>query len=168
MVPWFSIDPPRRANRKWTKGLLRERMEKQFNLPSGSLKGRKKLVEQATEEAINESDDEDKDDEQEVPKKKETKSSPKRPSNKKKRPSMELVSLCSSQFLTSERMLIALLHNSKPSDSELSVLDDASPAKAKKSKAKDAKPSVSFSDYVSLGRRAAEADLLFFGALLVQ
>ncbi|KAG8950266.1 hypothetical protein FRC04_007900 [Tulasnella sp. 424] len=129
---------------KWTKGLLRERMEKQFNLPSGSLKGRKKLVEQATEEAINESDDEDKDEEQEVPKKKETKSSPKRPSNKKKRPSMELVSPCSLQCLTSDRMLIALLlHNSKPSDSELSVLDDASPAKAKKSKAKDAKPSSS-------------------------
>ncbi|KAG8975083.1 hypothetical protein FRC05_006506 [Tulasnella sp. 425] len=128
---------------KWTKGLLRERMEKQFNLPSGSLKGRKKLVEQATEEAINESDDEDKDEEQEVPKKKETKSSPKRPSNKKKRPSMELVSPCSLQCLTSDRMLIALLlHNSKPSDSELSVLDDASPAKAKKSKAKDAKPSL--------------------------
>lgn len=145
--------PRLRANRKWTKGLLRERMEKQLNLPSGSLKERKNLVAQATEEAINESDDEDKDDEQEVPEKKETKSSPKRPSNKKKRPSMELVSPCSLQCLTFGRMLIALLHNAKASDSELSVLDDASPAKAKKSKAKDAKPSVSFADYV-LTRRS--------------
>lgn len=68
-------------------------MEKHFNLPSGSLRERRKLVEQATAEAIEESDDEDKDDEQvEDSKKKESKpSSPKRPS-KKKRPSAELVS----------------------------------------------------------------------------
>ncbi|KAG9021299.1 hypothetical protein FS837_007371, partial [Tulasnella sp. UAMH 9824] len=107
---------------KWTKGLLRERMEKHFNLPSGSLRERRKLVEQATAEAIEESDDEDKDDEQvEDSKKKESKpSSPKRPSKKKKGPSTELAS-----------------------DSELSVLDDGSPAKSKKSKGKEAKPSSS-------------------------
>ncbi|KAG8917463.1 hypothetical protein FRC01_002436 [Tulasnella sp. 417] len=105
---------------KWTKGLFRERMEKHFNLPSGSLKERRKLVEQATEEAIDESDGEDKDDERvEDSKKKESKSSsPKKPSSKKKRPSTELAS-----------------------DSELSVLDDGPPAKPKKSKAKAAKPS---------------------------
>ncbi|KAG8913055.1 hypothetical protein FRC00_003146 [Tulasnella sp. 408] len=121
---------------KWTKGLLRERMEKHFNLPSGSLRERRKLVEQATAEAIEESDDEDKDDEQvEDSKKKQTKpSSPKRPSNKKKRPSTELAS-----------------------DSELSVLDDGSPAKSKKSKGKEAKPSSS-KKKVSATTKAKRAD----------
>ncbi|KAG8896027.1 hypothetical protein FRC00_006602 [Tulasnella sp. 408] len=121
---------------KWTKGLLRERMEKHFNLPSGSLRERRKLVEQATAEAIDESDDEDKDDEQvEDSKKKQTKpSSPKRPSTKKKRPSTELAS-----------------------DSELSVLDDGSPAKSKKSKGKEAKPSSS-KKKVSATTKAKRAD----------
>ncbi|KAG8978519.1 hypothetical protein FRB90_008416, partial [Tulasnella sp. 427] len=113
---------------QWTKGLLRERMEKQFKLPAGSLKERRKLVEQATSDVVNESDDEDKDDEPAPPasskkqkqkQKEESKSpSPKKPANKKKRPSEDVAS-----------------------ESEMSVLDDGSPAKPKKSMAKEAKPS---------------------------